>query len=227
MHELLLPMLLSNFIALSQRLYIAFIVRNWEKWVVFWLLQVKCLLKLWFTHVNTDLVELALKLRPFFVFVLTREPNLVVSKTLIVNCLLSKGFDQVFDGVCGFHFILQFFLSLFNAIIGSILHFYFVHVIVDPTFWADFWNRPLRLLVIIVIYLNRQKFDGKTAGLWLGCLGQGNFAVDRLHTVKVGLIANIVFVFIVSWSWSDVGKRDVDWSIRAVGRYSNFIVFSR
>lgn len=225
MHEFLFPMLLSHLIALSQRLHITFVVRNREKWVVFWLLQVKCLFELRFTHVNADLVELVLQLRPFFVFVLTCEPNLVVSKALIVNCLLSKGFDQVFDSVCRFHLLLQFFLSLFDAIVSSILHLYFVHVIVDSAFWTDFWNRPLSLWFVIVVYLYRQQFDGETAGLWLGCLRQGNFAVDRLDSVKVSLVTNVVFIFIVSWSWSHVGKRNVDWSVWGVGRCGNFIVF--
>lgn len=219
-------MLLSHLIALGQRLHITFVVRNWEKWVVFWLLQAKCLLQLRFTHIDADLVELVLQLRPFFVFVLTCEPNLVVSKTLIINSLLSKGFDQVFDGVCRFHLLLQLFLSLFDAIISSILNLYLVHVIIDSTLGADIWNRPFSLWFIIVVDLYWQQFDGKSAGLWLGWLRKGNFTVDRLDSIEVGLIAYIVFVFIVSWSWSYVGKRNIDVSVR-VGRSSNFIILRR
>lgn len=227
MHQFLLPMLLSHLITLSQRFYIAFVVRNWKKWIIFCFLQIKCLFELRFTHVDADLVELVLQLRPFFVFVLACKPNLVVSKALVVNCLLSKGFDQVFDGVGRFHLLLQLFLSLLYTIVGSVLHFYLVHVIIDSALGTDFWNRSLSLWLIIVVCLYRQQFDGETAGLWLGCLRQGNFTVDRLDSVEVSLIANVVFVFVVSWSWSHVGKRNVDWSARIVGRSGNFIILWR
>ena len=162
-------MLLSHLIALGQRLHIAFVVRNWEKWIVLWLLKVKSFLELRFTHVYSDLAELVFQLRPFFVFVLTCEPNLVVSKALVVDCLLSKGFDQIFDGVCRFHLLLQFFLSLFDAVISPILHFYLVHVFVYSALWTNIWDWLLGLR-FLVIHLHWQQFDWKTAGLWFRCL---------------------------------------------------------
>ena len=124
----------------------------------------------------------------------TAEPYFVVSENLVKNCLLSKHFYQIFDIIVEFYLILQSLLPFLNAIISSILQFYFVFILI----YSAFGCRSVGLAVFLVIGLNRHQFYGESTAL-LCLLGfwKSDLTVKWLHSLQIGLVSQVIFVAII------------------------------
>ena len=88
----------------------------------------------------------------------TGKPYFVVSEYLVKDCLLSKHFYQIFDIIVEFYLILQSLLPFLNAVISSILQFYFVFIVIYSAFGCG----SVGLAVFLVIGLNRHQSYGES-----------------------------------------------------------------
>ena len=157
-------MRLGLHVALSNWLNIAFCIRYWEKWIIFWFLKIECVFQYGLTDIYVIVLQLFFKRRPLFLIIFTSVPYLIVSESFIEGNLLTKSLHK-----CLYRIIDLLFFSLFSSsipwclsLIQIILKLFVLETLIS------IWSFSIKLFIIILalgrsvrnIYMFLRIFDG-------------------------------------------------------------------